>query len=930
MIKRFQVAFIIISLIFTAVIIPGIAVGQTSFLSGLPTIPDIRYSPTTQSQALLGNISFTDITQHWGRNEISRAAALSLVRGFGANRFSPNRELTAEEALALIIRTLSLEGDAQREGEGQSFAGSSISSWAVGYILVAAREGIINISDRYTKEWNRPVTRVDFGRWIAAATGLEPIYGDRQQEIYRLSDWRDIPVGDRPMVEALIQRDLMKGYGGQFHPNATLTRGQGAAMIDRIKYIFLEKQGLREVKGIVTGFSAPGSPNIWNNQGEYFNINRGNFPIIKNGIPQGGDKLSLGDLVIVTLTGDNQVIYMEVIESSLDDFLKEAISSGLLTLSVLQHIGNSYHNQSNQRVVTMKFQRPGGQEVNVEILEGPGGSNLLYLSMEGQGSIQTSRYTDWKGIVSGDYSRVYQDTNGRVIIAIKDTASTIKVSGTLEDINLRESRITLRDWDDLVTEYSFNPLAKTTQNGRDISPGQLLMGQEIELTIVSGRVEMIEGYMEVEEPGYVKPGSLVKWGMVYSKNTPWFLKTFHGLEPFIISPRTVIIKDGKVVNQFNIRLGDIAYLYFDSLNDTTPSRILILGNTRNLQTLVRGTLGISFPLSREVIMNNVKIFDRGQWLDVGSQIRYRYDNDTKFNFMSQGQFKDYIGKDIYLGIRHGLGGNMATFIFPVDGFESIYFGKITDLQTLSGQMVIDNTTKINLSDMTAIVHSGRFLEQDHLSRNNQVLIIGDRRGGAITAKYISIEDEYPVPYTITKGRIGEITPDRLTLRFFRDILDHDFTIEQTGPKILYLNHQTAIFDGVLTGGRLTYQELIDSRFDRTYENLKYTGYTISTPDGDLLGIKISSLQDIFVTERISTGYVKGTPMTGWVTLRDMKDYNGFNKQWEFNRIQEEIDLTGALIVKDNKVIAPGDIRLHDKLYIIRETNTAVMVIVTSP
>ena len=49
---------------------------------------------------------FTDISEHWGRNEIETAACHGIVLGTGDGKFSPDKHLTRQEMAVMLDRIL--------------------------------------------------------------------------------------------------------------------------------------------------------------------------------------------------------------------------------------------------------------------------------------------------------------------------------------------------------------------------------------------------------------------------------------------------------------------------------------------------------------------------------------------------------------------------------------------------------------------------------------------------------------------------------------------------------------------------------------------------------------------------------------------------------------------------------------------------------
>lgn len=64
-----------------------------------------------------------------------------------------------------------------------------------------------------------------------------------------------------------------------------------------------------------------------------------------------------------------------------------------------------------------------------------------------------------------------------------------------------------------------------------------------------------------------------------------------------------------------------------------------------------------------------------------------------------------------------------------------------------------------------------------------------------------------------------------------------------------------------------------------------------------------------------------------MTLDNVMDWNGLNNRWELNTSLDSIDVTKAVIVKNNKVISASDLKSGDNLYIIRDGALGIVITV---
>lgn len=299
--KKSLSVLILITLIFTTMFSSsGLALSSSA-------VGEVYYGFETYKD-LYNNINFQDINNHWAKQSILRASALSIIKGMGNNRFYPNSTLTKEQAVILLVRLMGLEETAQKAGEeleidndtGKYIILDHNSYWSKGYIQVALNENILtqddidkittftyeeeeemesdvedlydnyfydynlnndqlnNIYDElqekinHRNSWQKSVNREQVAVWVYRALGLEPIYGIDQNKVFTLADYENIDTKNIPVIEAILQKGIMSGNSqGSFNPNNSITRGEMARMLDNISRDFLLNRGFKIGTGVV-------------------------------------------------------------------------------------------------------------------------------------------------------------------------------------------------------------------------------------------------------------------------------------------------------------------------------------------------------------------------------------------------------------------------------------------------------------------------------------------------------------------------------------------------------------------------------------------------------------------------------------------------------------------------------------------------------
>ena len=153
---------------------------------------------------------FYDVSANaWYAQCVNDLARAGVIGGYPDGSFRPNRNVTAAEALKLILLASGYEVNASSNGH-----------WAHPYLDFALANGIVSTAPAL----DEPVTRVTVAGILARARKIAP---DAVSKPF--SDTND------PYAAALQQAGLMEGYpDGSFGPDRTLTRAELSMLLWRM------------------------------------------------------------------------------------------------------------------------------------------------------------------------------------------------------------------------------------------------------------------------------------------------------------------------------------------------------------------------------------------------------------------------------------------------------------------------------------------------------------------------------------------------------------------------------------------------------------------------------------------------------------------------------------------------------------------------
>ncbi len=275
---------------------------QAFAIEGLSPYPS--FQGMDKGGSLYQTIRFNDIGGHWAQGAIQEVAALGLMKGVGKQKFQPNRPISYMEAIITLVKALDLQEEAQRLGEGQATDNvrdivilSTTDNWNRGYLQAAIQNNIISpeevnkITDLTVRQiealedtvldmmrayerrdltqaelttiqnqlrdkletrtaWDRPAPRQQVAAWLARTMGLEGVYGSDMKMVNKFTDIGQIQVDKVPLVEAVLQENIMSGVSAtRFNPKGSLTRGQMAQILSKIHDDLLESHELEKFEG---------------------------------------------------------------------------------------------------------------------------------------------------------------------------------------------------------------------------------------------------------------------------------------------------------------------------------------------------------------------------------------------------------------------------------------------------------------------------------------------------------------------------------------------------------------------------------------------------------------------------------------------------------------------------------------------------------
>lgn len=186
-------------------------------------------------------MKFKDIEKHWGRQSVEKIQSKGIMNGYDDGTFLPDKTLTGAELAVILERLYNLKSgkyeendDEERLVEDDDLEG--VPGWAKKAVKEGFKKNYLNLKRFHSEQQiNRLEACVAVAKALEELGELKPIDIEDEGIVNPFKDRVDISDDDYGYIVALYQARYITGYpGGNFNPNALLTRAQIAAILDKI------------------------------------------------------------------------------------------------------------------------------------------------------------------------------------------------------------------------------------------------------------------------------------------------------------------------------------------------------------------------------------------------------------------------------------------------------------------------------------------------------------------------------------------------------------------------------------------------------------------------------------------------------------------------------------------------------------------------
>lgn len=179
--------------------------------------------------AAIRNVSFTDISSSWAKEQIQSLANKFLLNGTTSSTFSPKKELTRAEFSAMLVRALGLQASS-----AAPFKDVKSTDWFAADVAAAYEAGLIKGINSSTFSPNAVISRQELAVILARAGALLQLHNNNPTK-QTYADANQFAGYAIDSITFVTDNGLMKGsqQGAQFKfdPSASTTREAAASVL---------------------------------------------------------------------------------------------------------------------------------------------------------------------------------------------------------------------------------------------------------------------------------------------------------------------------------------------------------------------------------------------------------------------------------------------------------------------------------------------------------------------------------------------------------------------------------------------------------------------------------------------------------------------------------------------------------------------------
>lgn len=699
------------------------------------------------------------------------------------------------------------------------------------------------------------------------------------------------------------------------------------------------------------------------------------FVTYKNGVVSDSRQLVIGD-EITYLMKNNEVYYAEAInDDTLLDKMKETADNGD---GIVVHFGtvglvvsqSRYENGKNIDSKRTRLKDFDGNvyDLNIETNPKTGIKNDIIVYKNGNGGGSNL-------LKEGDNVEYYVKDNKTLIYMKVLPVNNKAVTGTLRFVGtnaaLKTSTVSIYDYNDKIVEYPVAQHALVKINGTYAHLKDLQNGQDLKMTIQNGYITNVDTETFTENSGAINDYGKMRTGsiyLLYQGDSILFDLSNGQRVQYLVPSTTQIIRDGITTTMRALKEGDQVKLYFNDIYSNKVDKIEVEGIERLIKQVYKGEIKEVNPTSSMMTLSFPAVLKNTGWVQSDAyMIDIPYNEKTVvFNGSNPVRPKDFAklfkDKTAYVVVEENYGTETAVKITIRSGGELMAYDTVDKLDTTLNSMELYNKENYTFNEGTIVIKDGRMIDPSRIKRFDSAYVVGDYYMGGKTANVVRLVTRVESIFdNLYVGALSQVDFNSMTFKNYAKMSANQWgTVEANASRRFYYTTDTNINNITNTpavtvkAGDFFHKGFAEEENkDKNNQGLKYERYygLFVTDGADIMHainlrqkglVKDQNIDDSTTDEAAIKGYIndtlKGTSLTrGTVEATDTKwtrlqltnsnEWSSTLATWNANSVDTWVKYENTLILKNNKVIQPEEIKQGDSVYVLRNKETALVIFV---
>lgn len=551
----------------------------------------------------------------WARQAIAEMNASEIISGYPSGVFKPYESATRLQVVAMLIRVLGLEEQAQALAttDVNYKMPADLPAWGRGYLIMGVQRGMLDKDHLDQLGPNAPATRAQ----VAALTSLA-LKLSLGGSALTFTDNDQIPQDYRDYVSAVVKNKIMQGLPGNvFKPNDEINRAQMAVLLSRLVENNFAGDEIKShrLSGTLSTLSSVDSSR-W-----LLSLNSGTNKILTSdsevfldGKSAGPADLKAGDTVKLVLAKNDQVIFVNAARGNTSPVPNSPSTAYRGKVDSLLQVGGDYW---------LGLTALDGTQLTRPVL-----SSVKVLDQGSEKEVSS--------LGKGDYVEIKVADNK--IIAISSLA-TSTLTGTVTTV--RSSGLSVRSDAGDITDLEVTGDVIVTKNDSVRTFSDIKEGNRVEVSILDNKVLRITILSAPTLEGTIREIITIGTSLI----------TISGgngdIHDYVVEGDAEVIQNGSRLRFDDLRVGDQIRLELNSRNRisyiemTGNSSNKLTGEVREVDTT--GTWGITLRdddgnIRDYVVDNNVETKRNGSYLrfealNIGDYVKLELNSRDQVNYV---------------------------------------------------------------------------------------------------------------------------------------------------------------------------------------------------------------------------------------------------------------------------------------------------------